>query len=297
MPRNTKSTAKVATHEADDSSDEEVMQQTKTTTSKAKTGKKASVVLDNESDDEEVVQETKSSKPVTTSKAKTTKKAVTNSSAIVNESDDDEVNDVNVEADEDDEEDVEDADDASDEENDTKDKKKNKKTKESFDSLTKSIDSERNAIKVINKEIGELEKTLKIKIKERNDHERQLNNTLKLLGKTHSEEVTKALKERPKRKGNVNGGFNKEHPVPEILRTFLGLPENAAMARPKVMSALNNKFTELNLKEGQNTTIDKATAKALNLGKAGEGKVIKFTEFQTFLASFYPSKTEIEVVV
>ena len=67
------------------------------------------------------------------------------------------------------------------------------------------------------------------------------------------------------------------------------------MARPKVMSALNNKFTELKLKDGQNTTLDKSTAKALGLGKTGEGKVIKFTEFQTFLASFYPKAVETEV--
>ena len=33
-----------------------------------------------------------------------------------------------------------------------------------------------------------------------------------------------------------------------------------------------------------------------SLGKAGDGKVIKFTEFQTFLATFYPNK-ENELVV
>jgi hypothetical protein len=174
-------------------------------------------------------------------------------------------------------------------------KKKDKKHKESFKSLNLRIDSARDIIKSINKEINELEKNIKIKEKERSEHERQLNSALKLIGKTHLDEVTKA-KIRPKRKGNVNGGFNKEQPVPEILRNFLGLPENAAMSRPKVMSALNNKFKELGLKDGQLTTIDKETAIALNLTNS-DGKVIKFTEFQTFLTSFYPPKAEIESVI
>jgi hypothetical protein len=235
-----------------------------------------------ESDDEEVVQQTKS-------KAKASKKAPVVEEA---ESESDVEAQLDVESEDDSEDESEDEVDAAD----SKGKKKEKKQKESFDDLTKRIDTHRNEMKTIDKEISELEKTLKSKEKERNEHERQLNNAIKLLSKTHSDEVTKALKERPKRKGNVNGGFNKEQPVPEVLREFLGLAEGAAMARPKVMSALNNKFTELKLKDGQNTTLDKPTAKALGLGKTGEGKVIKFTEFQTFLASFYPkADTELNI--
>ena len=253
-------------------------------TSKAEetTKTKATKKVVDESDDEDSVQETKS-------KTKTSKKAVVE----YNQSDDESINVAAVASDDESVDESEDETEAID----LKDKKKEKKVKETFEDLTKRIDIHRTDIKTIDKEISELEKSLKSKEKERNEHERQLNNSLKLLSKTHSDEVTKALKERPKRKGNVNGGFNKEQPVPEVLRTFLGLQENVSMARPKVMSALNNKFTELKLKEGQNTTLDKSTAKALGLGKTGEGKVIKFTEFQTFLASFYPSKAEIEVVV
>jgi hypothetical protein len=252
------------------------------TTSKKSTKK---VVEESESEsEEEVVQQPKS-------KAKATKKAAPVEEVEESASDSESDEEANEQADSG-------SDSESDEEADVADakKKKEKKQKETFEELTKRIDSHRTNMKNIDKEISELEKTLKTKEKERNEHERQLNNALKLLTKTHSDEVTKALKERPKRKGNVNGGFNKEQPVPEVLRTFLGLAEGATMARPKVMSALNNKFTELKLKEGQNTTLDKATAKALGLGKAGEGKLIKFTEFQTFLASFYP-KAEVEINV
>jgi hypothetical protein len=250
------------------------------------TSKKATKKVADESDDEEVVQQTQ-----TKSKAKATKKA-----AVVEEPES-ESEDVEpqVEAAADSEDDSEDESEDEADADDSKGKKKEKKQKESFEDLTKRIDTHRTEMKTIDKEISELEKTLKTKEKERNEHERQLNSAIKLLSKTHSDEVTKALKERPKRKGNVNGGFNKEQPVPEVLRSFLGLADGAAMARPKVMSALNNKFTELKLKDGQNTTLDKATAKALGLGKTGEGKVIKFTEFQTFLASFYPKAGETEV--
>jgi len=252
------------------------------------TSKKATKKVADESDDDEVVVQQTQSK----SKAKATKKPVVEDPDSESESIEAEAQ-VQLEADSEEESGDESEDDV--DATDAKDKKKEKKQKESFENLTKRIDTHRTEMKTIDKEISELEKTLKLKEKERNEHERQLNNAIKLLSKTHSDEVTKALKERPKRKGNVNGGFNKETPVPDVLRSFLGLADGAAMARPKVMSALNNKFTELKLKDGQNTTLDKATAKALGLGKTGEGKVIKFTEFQTFLASFYPKAVETEV--
>lgn len=169
-------------------------------------------------------------------------------------------------------------------------KPKEKKTKESFEELTKKLETSQSGIKEIEKEIKELEKQIEAKKKLTREHERLVTSISKILLKTHNDEVSKALKSKPKRKGNVNGGFNKEQPVPEILREFLGLDSGACMARPKVMSALNNKFSDLNLKKGQITTLDKSTAKALGLGKEGDGKEIKFTEFQSFLASFYPKK-------
>jgi hypothetical protein len=175
---------------------------------------------------------------------------------------------------------------SSDEESDADEKKpKEKKSKESFEELTKKLDTLQASIKDVEKEIRELEKQTDTKEKLRRDYERQVNQISKILLKTHNDEVTKALKNKPKRKGNVNGGFNKEHPVPETLRVFLGLAKDTNMSRPKVMSALNNKFSELGLKNGQTTTLDKQTSKALGFG--AETKEIKFTEFQSFLASFY----------
>ena len=133
--------------------------------------------------------------------------------------------------------------------------------------------------------------------KNKNDLERQLNLILKGLDKIHIDAVNKARKEKKKRKGNVNGGFNKECIVPEILRTFLDLPEGIFMARPKVMSAMNNKFTELKLKNGQNTTLNNYVVEKLELNNEYNGKIIKFTEFQGFLASFYPKKDKPEIKI
>lgn len=160
-----------------------------------------------------------------------------------------------------------------------------KKEKETFENIMKQIKDEMDCIKQSNKDLNELDKQLKLKEKDKHEHTKKMNNLLKTLEKAHSDEIIKAMK-RPKRKGNVNGGFNKEHPVPEILRVFLGLPEDITMSRPKVMSALSNKFKDLKLKNGQNTVLDKATATQLNIPN-GDGKLIKFGEFQLFLSSFY----------
>ena len=160
-----------------------------------------------------------------------------------------------------------------------------KKEKETFENIMKQIKDEMEFIKLSNKDINELDKQLKLKEKEKHEHNKKMNNLLKTLEKAHADEIIKAQK-RPKRKGNVNGGFNKEHPVPEILRVFLGLPENVTMSRPKVMSALSNKFKDLKLKNGQNTVLDKTTAEQLNIPN-GDGKLVKFGEFQLFLSSFY----------
>lgn len=183
----------------------------------------------------------------------------------------------------------------SEEEDETSKKIKEKKAKESFNELCEKMEIVRSELKGKNKEISEITKELKSKEKEKNDLERQLSNILKILSKTHIDEINKVKKDKPKRKGNVNGGFNKEHLIPEKLGKFLGIAPDVMMARPKVTSALHNKFTELKLKQGQNTTLDEATVKKLGLDKEYIGKIIKFTEFQKFLASFYPKKVEVTI--
>jgi hypothetical protein len=190
---------------------------------------------------------------------------------------------------------VQDLDESDDEKSNNKKKEKkennDKKQKESFDIVAKRIETCFLNIKSLDKDILDLEKTLKHKEKDRQEHYKQISSLVKLLNKSHTEEISKKQKIKTKRTGNANGGFNREHPVPEILRKFLELPEDAMSSRPQVMSKLNNKFNSLGLKQGQITTLDQKTSRALKLSKEWTGKEIKFGEFQTFLATFYPKAT------
>jgi hypothetical protein len=271
-------------------------------TTKAKVVKKAEPVDSSSDEEEEQVKVTatkvtkkETEKPKITAKASTVKvKDVTKQE--MNKIDSDESDD---ESEEDDVPEQQ-ADDTSDSEDDSSDedaeekKPREKKPKETFEALTVKLDEIRNKKKVVYKRKQEKAKELKADEKEYNDLEREENNIIKLISKCHTDDINRVRKEKKSnRRGNVNGGFNANVLVPEILRSFLDLPEGAMMPRPKVMSAMNNKFTQLGLKDGQTTNIDKATAKVLGLSGPRE---IKFTEFQSFLKSFFPPK-ENKVVV
>jgi len=169
-------------------------------------------------------------------------------------------------------------------------KTKEKKIKESFCELTTRLEEIQINIKAIDKDICESQKIFKLKEKNRNDLERQRNSILKILFKTHTDEIIKVRKAKTKRKTNSNSGFNKEQPIPPILLKFLGLEQDINMTRPKVGSAMHNKFKDLGLKTGQIINLDKETIKALELDKSWEGKSIGFGEFQKFLKSFYITK-------
>ena len=184
----------------------------------------------------------------------------------------------------DDESDDESENESGSEEEDEKKQIKEKKAKKSFTELANDFEKISADIKTTEAEISEIEKSLKAKEKSRNDLERQRNKVYAQMGASHDAEVKKAMKEKPKRKGNKDGGFNKEQPVPPTLIKFLGLEEGVKMSRPKVMSLLNSSFISKGIKQGQITTLDPATAKALGKEK---GRVIEFTAFQSFLKEFY----------
>jgi DNA repair exonuclease SbcCD ATPase subunit len=181
------------------------------------------------------------------------------------------------------------------EEEEVEKKPREKKQKETFEEVTARIETRSKEIKDLYKKKTEQYKTLKATEKSISDLERKQSADYKLLEKSHNDDIKRVRSEKPKRKGNVNGGFNKEQPVPDVLRKFLGLPEDTKMARPKVMSALHNKFKELGLKDKQTTKIDKKTAKELGL----DGPVdVEFGRFQAWLATFYPKdKEKVEVDV
>jgi len=164
------------------------------------------------------------------------------------------------------------------------DKTKDKKPKKSFLELHSDFEKLSDEIKTIEHDIREAEKQMKTMEKKKNDLERQRTKTFVLLGKSHDDDVKKALKVKPKRKGNKDGGFNKELPVPPKLMKFLDIEEGVVMSRPKVMSLINEKFKSEGLKQGQITTLDAKNAKLLGKEK---GRVIEFTAFQSFLKEFY----------
>lgn len=161
---------------------------------------------------------------------------------------------------------------------------KEKKLKKSYQELADEWDAISTSLKVNETEHKSLLEQIRTNEKQRNELERSRNRTYAQMGKSHDDEVKKATKNKPKRKGNKEGGFNKEQPVPPKLVKYLGLEEGIKMARPKVMSALNEKFKTDGLKSGQTTTLDKDSAKALGKEK---GRVIEFTAFQSFLKEFY----------
>jgi hypothetical protein len=165
---------------------------------------------------------------------------------------------------------------------------KEKKVKKTFDELHNDFEEYSLSIKAKKIELSELNKTVKSKEKEITDLEKKQSKIWALFGKTYSEDVKKAANTRPKRKGNSEGGFNKPVPVPLILTKFLGLDDGTLMSRPKLMSAMTNAFKDAGLKNGQLTTLDAKTAKALGKEK---GREIPFGKFQTFLAEFFSEST------
>ena len=185
--------------------------------------------------------------------------------------------------------------DDSDEESEDDKVAKGKKVKETFDVVKSRIKSRKQEIKILYKTKSDQLKGLKeteVKIKEM---ERLQRTDYDQLEKSHEYDLKRVRSEKPKRKGNVNGGFNKEQPVPEVLRKFLNLADDVAMPRPKVVAALHNKFKELQLKDKQMTKIDMKTATKLGLDAPVD---IPFGKFQTWLASFYPKdETKVEVDV
>ena len=184
-----------------------------------------------------------------------------------------------------DDDDDDDDDDDTEEEKDGDEKKmKKSKEKKSFTDLATEFEKLSDEIKTVENEIRETEKEMKTKEKKKYDLERQRAKTFAQLNKSHEDDVKKALKEKPKRKGNKDGGFNKELPVPPRLIKFLELDDGIMMSRPKVMSLINDKFKAEGLKQGQTTTLDAKNAKLLNKEK---GRVIEFTGFQSFLKEFY----------
>lgn len=162
--------------------------------------------------------------------------------------------------------------------------KKEKPKKLTHDEILSEINKVLESENILENEISELEKILTTKFKLRTACRKTKTKYIGLLSKAYIDGLNKVRKEKKKRTSNSKSGILAEHPVPPILLKFLNLPESTLLMRPKVFSLLNNKFKELELKKGQETILDKKTAKIFGFE---EGHVIKFQECQKFLADIY----------
>ena len=106
----------------------------------------------------------------------------------------------------------------------------------------------------------------------------------------------KKIKNKKEKKEGKKTNY-KEELVPDVLITFLELEKNTNMSRNAVISSMHTKFKELKLKTGSIARLDKHVIKTLKLDKAKykEDQEFGFGEFSSFVRSFYPSKTVIEV--
>lgn len=176
----------------------------------------------------------------------------------------------------------------SEDENSTTKNKKDKKEKSSkkllFDDIMKEINIILEEESKLETEIVELDKTLILKTKKKSVLRKEKNKLINLLPKAFIDGCNKAVKERKKRTNTSRSGILKENPVPPILIKFFGLKDDTLLPRPKVFHLLNEKFKDLGLKKGQDTILDKKTAKLFGVE---DGHVIKFQEHQTFLANIY----------
>jgi hypothetical protein len=162
---------------------------------------------------------------------------------------------------------------------------KTKKVKQSSVELSNDKNELLKKMEGVNKVIEEALIQLTKAHKERVQLQKQFEKIEKLHVKVNSDDLEKCKKEKPKRKGT--GGFKQES-VPETLRKFLDLPDDAVYARPTLNGLLNNKLKLLNLKKGREAHLDKPTCKALGLDV--DEKIIKFEQFMGFINSFYPPK-------
>lgn len=158
--------------------------------------------------------------------------------------------------------------------------------------------------KEISKNISTHKDALNKMYKEENDLDKESVKLINLLTKTHTDEVTKAVKNKSKRSGN--GGFALK-PVPDILYKFIVTNcdlllsnENYSntlkeleydsekckiLGRPRVFKYLNLIFGYRGLRKGQVVTLDKQTC--ADFGLDVTSRVLQFHEVHTFISEFY----------
>jgi hypothetical protein len=204
----------------------------------------------------------------------------------------------NDDDDEEEEEEEEDEDDDEDEEaGDAKEAKqpKEKKPKKTFTDFVEEYDKLTEDLKKITVDCDATLKTLNSLNKKKDDLNKNREKVMALLSKCHEDDMNKALKNKTtKHNGNPTGGFNRVMQVPKPIVAFCKLPADSTMNYPQMMKALSDEFIKRKLKDGQNTTLDKDSAKIF---KKDVGHVIEQKRFMTFIKEMVDAEKPTENTV
>jgi len=207
----------------------------------------------------------------------------------------DENNDDDEDEEEEDEE--EDEDDDEEEAGDAKEAKqpKEKKAKKTFTDFIEEYDKLTEDLKKITVDCDATLKTLNSLNKKKDDLNKNREKVMALLSKCHEDDMNKALKNKTtKHNGNPTGGFNRVMQVPKPIVAFCKLPADSTMNYPQMMKALSDEFIKRKLKDGQNTTLDAASAKIF---KKDVGHVIEQKRFMTFIKEMVDAEKPTETTV
>ena len=161
--------------------------------------------------------------------------------------------------------------------------------------IRNDYDSIYNRLLVRYENLDKLDNNINDKIKEFNEYIKNINRTKKeiikelkkdllLLNKLYKKNSLKNTKR--KKRENIKG-FNIVETIPKEIKDYCGdiIPKEIIQAsRPYVISSLHKAFKRDGLKIGRDTILDKKTSKIL---KREEGYIIKFQDYQKFLASYY----------
>ena len=198
---------------------------------------------------------------------------------------------------EEEEEEEEDEDDDEEEAGDAKEAKqpKEKKAKKTFTDFIEEYDKLTEDLKKITVDCDATLKTLNSLNKKKDDLNKNREKVMGLLSKCHEDDMNKALKNKTtKHNGNPTGGFNRVMQVPKPIVAFCKLPADSTMNYPQMMKALSDEFIKRKLKDGQNTTLDKDSAKIF---KKDVGHVIEQKRFMTFIKEMVDAEKPTETTV
>lgn len=143
--------------------------------------------------------------------------------------------------------------------------------------------------------LDKLDNNINDKIKEFNEYIKNINKTKKEIIKELKKDlifINKLYKKnslknkRVKKRDNIKG-FNIVETIPKEIKDYCGdiIPKEIIQAsRPYVISSLHKAFKRDGLKIGRDTILDKKASRIL---KREDGYIIKFQDYQKFLASYY----------